>query len=96
MEFVRRVAGSALALLGLTLLGWVWFVAETTGQGLRLGIVAFGVSIPAMAPIILALALLVVGLSAGFGHRQYPNLIHHRQNRGTDAADSQCTTNSRY
>ena len=71
MTIVRRIVGSALALLGITLLGWTWLVAETTGYGLRLGIVAFGVSIPAMSPIILAISMLAAGLSLGLGHQPH-------------------------
>ena len=67
MLTLRRWVGSSIALAGITMLGWVWFAAETVGYGLQLGVRVHVLAVPAMAPIIVSLATMVVGLSVGFG-----------------------------
>ncbi len=61
MKFrVHAVLGNLMAGAGLAIFVWTLFFAETRDHGLGRGVNAFGISVPAMMPILAALGLVVI------------------------------------
>ena len=68
MTLMRQLFGLVLTLLGLGVVCWVWFLAETSGRGLKMAVIFNGAPVPALLPIIGSFAIMLVGLRIGFTH----------------------------
>lgn len=64
---MKKVLGSLAIAMGFALAAWMWFGAETTGAGLALAVVAFGLNLPAAVPWMTAFALAIFGAVLGWG-----------------------------
>lgn len=65
---LQRFFGIVMAALGMVNLGWLCMFAETVGHGLNIGVMVFGLPLPAMALAMSSLFLIVVGLVVGYGN----------------------------
>lgn len=64
---IKTSIGTLMAMSGIAIHAWLWIGAETTGQGLQLGVKLLGVPIPAMMPVVAGFGLIVFGLVIGYG-----------------------------